>query len=117
MTWNELHTTDIDAAEAFYGPLFGWTFEAMDTGEGNPAYHAIKNGERMNGGIMNTQPNEPPNWLPYIAVDSLDDTMSAATDSGGQVHAGPIPMPQGRIAVLQDPQGAFFALWEGPLED
>lgn len=117
LTWNELHTGDIDAAEQFYGEVFGWGFEAMDTGEGNPVYHTIKNGDRMNGGIMNTQPGEPPNWLPYIAVDGLDEAMSTAKEGGGQVHAGPIAMPQGRIAVLQDPQGAFFALWEGELQD
>jgi predicted enzyme related to lactoylglutathione lyase len=34
----------------------------------------------------------------------------------GRVHAGPIPFPQGRIAVCADPQGAFFSLWEGQLE-
>jgi uncharacterized protein len=116
LTWNELHTGDIDAAVSFYTGLFGWSTEAMDTGDG-PAYHMIRNGERSNGGIMDTQPGEPPNWLPYFAVSSLDETLSKATSRGGEKLAGPIPMPQGQIAVLRDPQGAAFALWEGSLED
>ena len=57
LTWNELHTTDLDAAESFYNGLFGWTAEAMDTG-GGPPYRVIRNGERANGGITATQPGE-----------------------------------------------------------
>jgi predicted enzyme related to lactoylglutathione lyase len=116
LTWNELHTGDIDSAISFYTELFGWTTEAMDTGDG-PAYHVIRNGERSNGGIMGIQAGEPPNWLPYFGVSSLDDSISKAESGGAQKLAGPIPMPQGKIAVLRDPQGAVFALWEGSMED
>src|SRR5881394_2429618 len=49
LTWNELHTPDVDAAAVFYGDLFGWTTEALDTG-GGPPYSVIRNGERSNGG-------------------------------------------------------------------
>jgi predicted enzyme related to lactoylglutathione lyase len=115
MTWNELHTGDIEGAISFYSELFGWSTEAMDTG-GGPAYHVIRNGERTNGGIMGTQPGEPPNWVPYFAVSSLGETVSNVEAGGGQKLAGPIPMPSGQIAVLRDPQGAVFALWEGELE-
>ena len=116
LTWNELHTTDVDAAASFCRDLFGWTTEAMDTG-GGPAYHVIRNGDRSNGGITPTQEGEPPNWIPYFAVESLDRAMSAASEGGGATLGGPIPMPAGRIAILRDPQGAVFALWEGQLED
>jgi predicted enzyme related to lactoylglutathione lyase len=116
-TWNELHTTDIEGSESFYSDLFGWNFDAMDVPEGAPPYHVIRVGERANGGVMNTQPQEPPNWLPYFATENLDDSLAKVKDSGGQQHAGPIEMPQGRIAVCTDAQGAFFALWEGELED
>lgn len=116
LTWNELHTGEIDAATSFYTELFGWTTEPMDTGDG-PAYHVIRNGERSNGGIMGIQAGEPPNWLPYFGVSSLDDSISKAESGGAQKLAGPIPMPQGKIAVLRDPQGAVFALWEGSMED
>ena len=118
LTWNELHTTDIQRAESFYGDLFGWSFDAMDphAPAGGPTYHVIRNGERANGGVMATQPQEPPNWMPYFAVDDLDASLDRLKELGGQVHAGPIPFPQGRIAVCADPQGAFFSLWEGQLE-
>ena len=70
----------------------------MDTG-GGPPYHVIRNGERSNGGIMSTQPGEPPNWVPYFAVESLDGALAAAGEGGGGVLAGPIPMPAGRIGA------------------
>ena len=79
--------------------------------------HVIRNGDRSNGGITPTQEGEPPNWIPYFAVESLDRAMSAASEGGGATLGGPIPMPAGRIAILRDPQGAVFALWEGQLED
>ncbi|HEY3189993.1 MAG TPA: VOC family protein [Solirubrobacteraceae bacterium] len=116
LTWNELQTPDVDAAGSFYRELFAWTTQAMDTGEG-PAYHVIRNGERSNGGITQAQPGQPASWIPYFAVDGLDGAISATTDGGGEILAGPIPMPQGKIAVLRDPQGAVFALWEGELDD
>lgn len=116
LTWNELHTTDIDEAESFYAELFGWSAEAMDTGDG-PAYHVIRNGERSNGGVMETQSGEPPSWLPYFAVESLEDATAKVKDGGGQNLAGPIPVPAGQIAVFSDPQRAPFALWEGDLDD
>jgi predicted enzyme related to lactoylglutathione lyase len=117
LAWNELHTADIQVAESFYGKLFGWSFDAMDTPAGAPVYHVIRNGERRNGGVMATQPQEPPNWMPYFAAEDLDASMDKLKQLGGHVHAGPIPFPQGRIAVCADSQGAFFSLWEGELEN
>ena len=116
LTWNELHTTDVDAAAAFYSDLFGWTTQPMDTG-GGPPYLVIRNGERSNGGMTSTQGGEPPGWIPYFAAESLDDALSAASEAGGQALAGPIEMAAGRIAVARDPQGAVFAVWEGQLDD
>jgi len=66
---------------------------------------------------MEAQPGEPPNWLPYFAVSDLDGAIGQVRGAGGELRAGPIPFPAGKIAALADPQGAAFALWEGQLED
>jgi predicted enzyme related to lactoylglutathione lyase len=122
-TWNELATTDIDAAARFYGDLFGWRSEPMDTG-GGPAYTVVYVGERSNGGIREQSPEEreagiPPNWLPYFVVpDSVDATVEQVGGLGGGTLLPPLDMPQGgRIAAVHDPQRAAFALWEGPVDD
>jgi predicted enzyme related to lactoylglutathione lyase len=116
LTWNELHTGDIDAAISFYSDLFGWSTEAMDTGDG-PAYHVIRNGDRSNGGIMGIQAGEPPNWMPYFVTSSVDESLPKVEGAGGEKLAGPMPMPSGQIAVVRDPQGAVFGLWEGQVDD
>lgn len=116
LTWNELHTPDPAKAIDFYTGLFGWSVEQMDTGEGNPSYAVLRNGERSNGGVMDAQEGEPPNWLPYFVVESRDGAADRAVELGGRELAR-LEMPMGRIAVLTDPQGAPFALWEGDVDD
>ena len=55
----------------------------------------------------------PPVWNSYIAVDSADAAAARAKELGGIVHAEPFDvMEAGRMAVIQDPQGAFFMVWE-----
>jgi hypothetical protein len=80
-------------------------------------------GERSNGGIRELSPQErdagvPPNWLPYFVVESVNSAVVRAGERGAAVLTGPVDMPNGgRIAAIRDPQGAVFALWEGPLDD
>jgi len=108
MVWNELATPDGERARAFYGELLGWSTETDDTG-----YATIKAGDALNGGIRPPQDGEPPNWLVYFSAAELDDATEAATAAGGSVTAGPFALPMGRIAIVADPQGATFALFEG----
>jgi uncharacterized protein len=115
LTWNELHTPDVAAALEFYTGLFGWNTEEMDTG-GGPQYVVIKVGERTNGGVMDTQEGEPPNWLPYFVVDDRDAAAEKAKELGATELARFDP-PQGQIAVLTDPQGAPFGIFAGQLDD
>jgi len=115
LMWNELSTGDIDAAAGFYGELFGW--EIQETRPEPERYLAILNGDARNGGIRGaTPPDFPPHWLVYFAVEDLDAAMARAGELGGAVHAGPIDIGPGRLAVVADPQGAFFALYEGQMD-
>jgi predicted enzyme related to lactoylglutathione lyase len=116
LSWNELSAPDIDAAAAFYGNLFGWTASQM---EGSPEpYLVIKNGDRSNGGMRPpAAPGPPPHWLVYFGIAGLDDALEFVAKLGGQVHAGPIDIGVARIAVVADPQGATFALYDGASED
>ena len=76
-SWNELMTTDAEAAKAFYGSLFGWTFDTMDMGMG--PYHLVKVGERVVGGVMNKpDPNMPCCWGSYVTVADCDATVAQA---------------------------------------
>jgi uncharacterized protein len=113
MTWNDLVTSDPDAAERFYGELFGWTFEALPDAGG---YRIIRNGERSNGGVM-PMPDAPPSWVPYFGHDDVDALAGRIGELGGSVFNGPMATGPGRIAVLGDPQGAAFCVYTGPYDD
>lgn len=115
LTWNELHTPDPAKALEFYSGLFGWNQEEIDT-QGGPSYTMIKVGERRNGGVMDAQEGEPPNWLPYFTVESRDATAEQAKQLGAQ-ELYRMDMEQGRIAIFADPQGAAVGVFEGEVDD
>jgi len=104
-----------DVMSAFYAALFDWTVEPF---EGSPEpYLTIKNGDVVNGGIRTlNSPGPPPHWLVYFAVDDLDASLAQVSELGGATHAGPIDIGIARIAVVADPQGAMFALYDGRLD-
>ena len=111
--WNELGTRDVDAARGFYGNVFGWSVEEQDMGEMG-TYHVWKGGEDSRGGMMDITgrvPDEVPNhWLVYFTVPDADAAAEAAKANGGEVTFGPIDIPVGRFAMIQDPHGANFAV-------
>lgn len=106
-SWNELGTPDPKAACKFYGSLFGWTFDTMNMGQGD--YHVIKVGDVAVGGVMTPPAPGPASWGAYVTVENCDATVEKAKGLGGTVCAGPFDIPTiGRMAVLQDPQGAVL---------
>ncbi|MEA2467053.1 MAG: uncharacterized protein QOJ57_1179 [Thermoleophilaceae bacterium] len=116
LSWNELATPDVDAAAKFYGDLFGWTSQEF---EGMPVrYLVVSVGERSNGGIreMGNDPS-PPHWLVYFGVDDIEAGLARARELGGNVMAGPIDIGVATIGIVQDPQGAMFALYAGDFEE
>lgn len=117
LTWNELASPDIDASQAFYGGLFGWEFDEADMG--GQRYVFIGVGGQGNGGIQGTvPPNAPPHWLVYFGTDDLDASLAKAAELGGTAVTGPMDIGDGnRIGVVQDPQGAYFALYAGRFDD
>jgi uncharacterized protein len=114
-SWNELMTTDVDAAFAFYSKLMGWKeTQSMDMGP-HGKYLIFGAGTTGFGGMYNRMPgmgDRPANWLPYVRVADLDAAMSAVTSNGGSIHNGPMDVPGGRVSQCADHQGAAFALHE-----
>lgn len=114
--WRELMTADVDAAKAFYGELFGWSFEDADMGDVDMTYTLIRHGGTEIGGMMVTQGEPPPCWASYVSVPNVDEAAAAATSAGGSVAVAPTDVPGvGRFAVLGDAAGAYFSVcrWTG----
>jgi hypothetical protein len=111
MVWNELATGDGEQAGGFYHELLGWDAESDATG-----YSTVRMGSQLIGGIRPLRDGEPPNWLIYFTVPSADEAVERVRSSGGEVLAGPADATVGRIAVVRDPQGAVFAVYEGDVD-
>ncbi|MCU0765728.1 MAG: VOC family protein [Burkholderiaceae bacterium] len=109
-SWNELMTSDPEAALAFYTALLGWTTKKMAMPDG--AYHVLNVGDTAVGGVMALPPQAqaggmPPCWGSYVTVADVDATARRAAELGGKVVHGPQDIPGvGRMAVIVDPQGA-----------
>jgi predicted enzyme related to lactoylglutathione lyase len=110
--WNELSTTDSDAAVAFYTGRFGWTQEGeMDMGEIGK-YRFIQQGGTVIGAIMPKMPQVPVStWTYYIGVDDIGRATTAVQAGGGKITHGPQEIPGGEFSLNGiDPQGAAFGL-------
>lgn len=111
--WHELYVPNGEAAKEFYSKLFGWGTQPMDMGEMG-TYEMFTQGDAPFCGMMATanQPemqNVPPHWSIYISVDDVDAKVAAATGMGANVLVPAMDVPEvGRMALLQDPQGATF---------
>jgi hypothetical protein len=109
--WNELHTTDPARALAFYEKVLGFSHRAMDMGRGR-VYHIISKSGVDRGGVTGDLPRGvAPHWLPYVAVDDADATLTRAKKLGGRIHVDPEDIPGvGRFGVVEDPTGATLAV-------
>jgi uncharacterized protein len=114
LSWAELATSDADAAKAFYTRLFGWEYEDNPAGEEGQIYSmALGDGDHVAALFK----DGPANWMPYFGHDDVDRLVGEIEGLGGKLYMGPAQLPNGRIAVLADPQGAVFAVWTGEYDD
>jgi len=115
--WPELATTDQKAAVAFYKNLFGWNVNDQPMGP-DETYSMFELRGRSVGAAYNMRPEErqsgaPPHWNSYVSVANADDAATKAESLGGKVVMKPFDvMDAGRMAVIQDPTGAFFQVWQ-----
>ncbi len=108
MVWNELNTTDKDAASAFYSAALGIETALM---EGAKDYFSLNVKGRTIGGLQATdKPETPSHWLVYFSVADADEAAAKVTSAGGTVLQPPFDMEAGRMALAKDSQGAPFAL-------
>jgi uncharacterized protein len=115
--WVELGTSNSEAAKSFYTELLGWDFIDVPMGpEG--VYTMLKLGDKDVAGLYQLMPDmvaqgTPPHWLSYVSVASADETAAKAKEAGATLLKEPLDVSTiGRMAVIQDPTGAVFALWQ-----
>jgi hypothetical protein len=112
--WVDLGTPDQDAAEKFYGPLFGWTFDEGENPEATGGYRSALLRSQPVGGVMKLmQEGQPPAWSSYVSVEDADATIAAVEENGGSVVVEPMDVLDiGRMAFFADPTGAVCGVWQ-----
>jgi uncharacterized protein len=113
--WVDTGQPDPQAAVSFYGGLFGWEFEDRMPSDAAGRYFAAKLRGRDIAAI-GSQPDEAPPtpiWNTYIWVESADDATAKVASAGGTALMEPFDvLDAGRMAVLGDPAGATFCVWQ-----
>lgn len=118
--WYELMTKQPDAAQAFYGAIMGWSFEAIP-GDAGRDYRVASTGETTVAGMMKTPGHAdamPDTWFVYFGVDDVDTTALTVAALGGSIELEPTDIPGvGRFAFCKDPQGARFYIMRGDSDE
>jgi predicted enzyme related to lactoylglutathione lyase len=114
-SWVDLSTSDTEGAKAFYSALLGWAFDDQPIPEeaGGGVYTMVVKGGKQAGALAPAQPGQPTAWNSYVTVESADDAAARGGELGGQLLAEPFDvMEAGRMAIIQDPNGAVFSVWQ-----
>ena len=116
LTWNDLLTKDLAAAQAFYSAVLGWEFV-----EASKGYLHIINRGRRNGGMMQMDENfgaMPSVWQTYFAVADIDESIKRAQELGGSIVIPKMEIPEGgHFSLVRDPAGAHFNISQTPEAD
>jgi predicted enzyme related to lactoylglutathione lyase len=106
----ELNTRDMDGAKRFYQGLLGWTW--LDVPSAAGSYSLLQVEDKVVAGLHLSAGGEP-SWVCYVSVESADRVAARAAELGGKVLVAPFDVAGvGRMAFLEDPAQARFALWE-----
>lgn len=110
--WNELGTTNLEAAQKFYVELLGWEIKES-TGAGMVYNEIVVAGQHV-GGLYQMGAeygNMPSHWTAYVAVDDVDAAAKRVEELGGKICVPPTDIPNtGRFCMITDPTGANISL-------
>jgi predicted enzyme related to lactoylglutathione lyase len=112
--WVDTLQADPQAAAKFYAALFEWDVDDQLPGESPPSY-LVGSLRGRDVAAVGSRPSEdvPPDWNTYVQVDRVDEVAARAVDAGGSIAREPFEsFDGGRMAVLSDPAGAAFSVWQ-----
>ena len=116
IAWSDLTIPNADELKEFYSDVVGWSPTAVEMGEYQDYAMVPSGAEDPVAGICHRQgPNAdlPAQWLIYITVPDLDESIRRCETRGGLVISGPKSMGgASRFCVIRDPAGAVAALYQ-----
>lgn len=116
ITWFDLTVPNAEEVRDFYSKVVGWQAEPVSMGDYDDYSMAAPESGKVATGVCHTKGvnfDLPSQWLIYITVENIDESIKACVDLGGKVVAGPKDMGKtARYCVIQDPAGAVCALYQ-----
>ncbi|MEV1079327.1 VOC family protein [Streptomyces sp. NPDC050211] len=110
--WVEAQLPDVAAGKRFYGELFGWTFEDQPAALGGSVW-ALRDGAPVAALARKADGRMPTVWTVYFATPDAEALAVRVQMAGGQIVTAPLPVGDlGRAALVADPEGAVFGLWQ-----
>ncbi len=114
----ELHTKDTKAAKAFYSGVFGWKYSEMPMPGGSYTMIASATGEPLGGLVQSDDASAPDSWIGYVTVASAKSAVAKAAKRGANIVVDVTAIPgMGSFAILTDPRGGLFGVWEDAPKD
>jgi uncharacterized protein len=115
--WTDLTVENAEQIKDFYGSVIGWSFseQPVDDYVDYNVHNALEPDNECIAGICHKRGSNvsiPSQWLNYVIVNDLQDSLSKCTEHGGKIIDGPRKMGKDLFAVIQDPAGAYLALME-----
>ncbi|MEU6382074.1 VOC family protein [Streptomyces bauhiniae] len=109
--WADAQLPDVEAGKRFYGELFGWTFDGEDAPGGS--VRARLDGDPVASLAPKTDGRMPTVWTVYFATPDARALTARIIDAGGRLISGPFAVADlGAAALVTDPEGAVFGLWQ-----
>lgn len=117
IAWTDLTVPNADEVRDFYAAVTGWTPQPLSMGDYNDYVMTAPGGAGVAGVCHARGSNAglPTQWLIYITVDDVDESIRQCQERGGKLISGPRDMGSyGRFCVIQDPAGAVAGLIAPP---
>jgi len=106
--WFEVLGSDAKASQAFYGKLFGWSF---DNAMANYALVDTGAGRGISGGVGASSDGRV--WATvYASVDDVERCLARAGELGGKREYGPMDVDDHmQTGAIRDPAGNLFGVY------
>ena len=113
VTHFEIYAEDAAKLAAFYGDLFGWSIDKATGVDYYRSRTSANESAGIQGGILERPILAPRSWVHYVMVDSIDSTLEQVLNLGGKIVRAKAAVPKAAwYALVEDPQGNMFAIYE-----
>ena len=115
LCWFELNTTDVDGAASFYAEVLNCETSKDGNTPEDPNYALLRVNSEARAGILKMKKEWGdilPQWRVHLGVKDLETSLKHVEELGGKVWTEPIVIPEGHFAIVSDPKGAIFDMFQ-----